>query len=383
MTGNYGMVKRGQLVCVFLAVFIIAGPAAVPTVSHPIEVSHPSSHEGQPFAVSLTQVKSGKGETEEFFMDVDSVICADEKCEIIPVRIHWDLIGRFTRYELPAGGELTRKGHEAFTKADHKLLHRILSDAQSPLRWVSSDEIVPPEKAMEEEDVDGFSGATVLSEKGTVVEGAAYTCHTLWHWANGEACDEIRRITGQEADAGDLLGFLESGDYELVVFALEKLMERQVNEAAILAAVTGIVEREDQSLAQLALQCIERVSATSEDDHYFGTLERLFARSNRQKRVLFLRSLSATRLKAPAGYYDRVSRWLGILESYYEIHLLLNLMESRNPASAEVVKQVIPVLDNTNFLIARRAYYFLKGGTLDESQQKRVEAFRTGHEERL
>lgn len=353
---------------------------------HQLEVSHPSRNDGKAFAADLMEWKANTGKPAGYSMDVDSVICGDEKCEIIPVRIFWDVIGRFDHYELPAGGELTKKDHEKFTPADSEELCRILADPDSPLRWVTSDQIVPPEKAMERadgDDVDGTSGATVLSEKGTVVEGAAYTCHTLWHWANGDARAEIRRITGGEVGRGDLLAFLRSGDDGLASFAMEQVAERKMGDAEIVDAAVGVLERGGEGLAQEALRCIEKISAASDSAPYFRAIERLFPSSAKQKRLLFLKTLSATRLRPPAGFYGRISGWLGSLDTYYEIHLLLNLLAARDPGSAEAAKQVTRLLDNPNFLIARRAYDFLKDGTRNESQRERVEAFREKYEERL
>jgi len=71
------------------------------------------------------------------------------------------------------------------------------------------------------------------------------------------------------------------------------------------------------------------------------------------------------------------------LDSYFEVHLLLKLLDARNPGSAETVKAVILMLDNENSVIARRAYTFLEKQKLTGDQAQVVEEFRKRNAERL
>ncbi len=59
------------------------------------------------------------------------------------------------------------------------------------------------------------------------------------------------------------------------------------------------------------------------------------------------------------------------------------MLQKRNPDSAETLNQVEKVLENDNFLIARRAYWFLEKQNLNAAQAKIVEAFRVKYEDRL
>ena len=72
----------------------------------------------------VVQVLDSNGDPSEYFMDVDSVVCSDAQCEIVTVRIHFDPLGNYERYELPSGGNLTKWGHKPFSLADHRNLHR-------------------------------------------------------------------------------------------------------------------------------------------------------------------------------------------------------------------------------------------------------------------
>ena len=147
-------------------------------ISRQINLDGPGKAGAMPREV--VQVLDSKGNPSRYFMDVDSVVCADAMCEIVTVRIYFDALGNYERYELPSGGNLTKYGHKPFSPADHSKLHRVLSDPYSPLKSIRWDEITTPNSsAVASDDVDGSSGATILSKRNVVVVGAAYTCCTL------------------------------------------------------------------------------------------------------------------------------------------------------------------------------------------------------------
>ena len=344
--------------------------------THNLSIRHP----GKPVAVAceLLEQRDANGVISGYSMEVESVTCADKKCDVVPVRLHWDDLGNYVRYELDPGGELTKKGHEVFTRDDYRMLGRILADPDSPLRWVGADELVPPEKAVLG-GADVVSGATALSRKGTVVKGAAYTCYTLWHWVNGELREQIRRVTAAAMGKERALGFLGGEDQAYVEFALEQLAERKIAGREVIEAVSRQVESGDDTLARKALRCLERQAP----DDYFRAIERLFLPSDRKRRVMFLQSMGASRLKPPAGFAERVSRWIPKLESYREVDLLLRWIEAQGGASGEVMNRVVGLLDDGNFLVARRAYWFLEERDLTDLQKRRLEAFRGKHGDRL
>jgi hypothetical protein len=346
------------------------------SVVHRVTIAHPGKP--KPVACRLVEEKDDTGATSGYSMEVDSVTCADKECEIIPVRLSWDELGNYLRYELNAGDELTKKDHEIFTREDYKTLSRILAEHNSPLRWVEADELVPPEEAILG-GVDAVSGATILSKKGTVVKGAAYTCYTLWHWANGGVREEIRRLTGAGLDKERVLEFLGGDDRTRVIFALEQLAERELTDEQVIEAVVGQVGRDDDTVARKALRCLERQVPGS----YFQTIERLFVSSAGKRRVMFLQSLAATRAKPPGGFHDRISGWIPELGSYHEVDVMLKLMEACGTPSGKVVKQVMGLLEQENFLVARRAYWFLEERKLTAGQRNRIEEFRVEHEDRL
>ena len=137
------------------------------------------------------------------------------------------------------------------------------------------------------------------------------------------------------------------------------------------------------ALVQPALAYFKGMGTDTQANVYYKAVAILFSSGPEQKRIRYLDSLAATTQPPPPGYFDQLSRILPELETYYEVHRLLNLLEARNPSSPEVTRQVLLLLDKAQFFIARRAYYFLKDQSLSQEQRQKLEAFRLKFQDRL
>ena len=340
---------------------------------------HPSMTNSEVMELTLNQVSDPSGDLLEYYADVDSVICGDSQCEVITVRLFWDPLGRFLRYTLPNGGNLTKRGHKQFTPEDHKKLATILRTENSLLKDVAAKDVVSPIKAQKGDELDGTTGATLLSDKSAYIPGAIYTCYTLWHWANNDICKEMRDITETEMPDRQLISFLNSGETRRVLFAIRLLKERGIADEATRNAVLRNTETGNTEVAGAGLEYFASLGA----EVYYPALEKLFAEGASRKQVLYLMSLLSTDLPAPDGFYDALSNRLPTLGSYYEVHLLLNLMAAENPDSPTVVSNVVALLDNPSFLIGRRAYNFLKDLPLPEKETQKLAAFCSRNANRL
>lgn len=313
-------------------------------------------------------------------MEVDSVFCLDTKCEVIPVRLYWDVLGHFSRYELPRGGILTKKDHVPFAREDYQKLDRILADRDSFLRDLKATQLVNPEKAIK--TADGISAPTPVSMQSAVVAGAAYTCYNLWHWVNGDVSGIIRGSTAKQASNDQLLELYKSGNPELVEFAISQLITRKAYDPATLDVIAAeMPDREEH--ARQALRYLGNCAMESHSSVYHDIIEKVFAVSISAVRICILESLTASRLDPPEFFFDRISRFLPELETYYETHLLLDLESSHNPDSSVVTENALRMLQNDNFLIARRAFWFLEERELNAMQKPVLDAFRTRNRDRI
>lgn len=344
-----------------------------------ILVMHPGLNRSEATEWILFQSSDEQGFPVEYYLDVPSVICGDSQCDIITVRLFWDPLGNVVRYSFPEGGTLTKRGHKQFTDADHSKLLQILQDRESSMKNVAATDVVSPAEAQTGDEIDGASGATLLSDKSAIVPGAVYTCYNLWHWANSDIQETILSISEDKMTNEQLLQYLASERQERMAFAIEQLTERGAGDAATTQAVFELALQGNVELASRGLEYFESRGA----DTYYVAIEKLFAQSAEKQRVLYLSSLNATDLEAPAGFYDRLSTSLSSLESYYEVHLLLNLMNARNPSSAAVASNTLPLLESKSFLIGRKAYNFLMEEELAPEQTARLDAFQQKNADRL
>ncbi len=385
MIATITMGTRAKIFAAGLALLCLHGAcrlSATARESVAVEVAHPALNGGSPLRRSLMVDRDAKGRPHQYALDVDSVSCGESVCDIVKVRLFWDALGGYLRYELPGGGTLTRQGHAAFTPADHEKLHLILADPDSRLKNFTPESVSAP-AVRQAHDVDAVTKPTPLFYQTAVVRGAVYTCYTLWHWVHGGISAKIRELTSAGCTRTHLLDFAAEGPERFFEFALEEFaahgeFDDAVAEIAIRRSAAG-----SAAMVQAALHYFDSALAQGRDALYCSAFLRLFAQGNSQKRTLCLRSLDAANLSVSEGFYDSLAVFLPALDSYFELHLLLNLLDKRNPDSAETAEQVVKVLANDNFLIARRAYWYLKERPLSAQQTLAVSDFEKKYAGRL
>ncbi len=139
---------------------------------------------------------------------ISTPVCEGSKCYTIEIDFYWDCIGRFHHYDSISGKGLTKLDHIPFTASDYRKLDAILHSPNSLLASYSNEELV---KDTRSSAIDGITCATKNEIKESVIGGAVYSCHTLWHIAHGQAVDSIQSTT-QQLFSKDLIQKLVSGE---------------------------------------------------------------------------------------------------------------------------------------------------------------------------
>ena len=332
------------------------------TVQHKIVVKHPG--EKEVVDVVLNQVLDKKGIPIEYFMDVQSVICLEEVCKVIPVKIYWNNLGEYQRYELEKGATLEKYEDDFFDPEDYPKLHSILANGDSPFKEVYIDEILTVVDEHDEES-DAVSGATALEldEKDTV-PGAALTCYTLWHWANGEIVQKIKEITGKSVSNQQLQDFLVDENRIYFHVALKDLERRQNYNEPFINIITKRVLT-DKTLLKTTFNYLKKAPSET----YFSAVKNIFIDGNTAQKLAVIRSLKSINYQISKLYLDNLSNQILNLNTYQEVSFFLDLMQDKNSNSKKVVENVIPLL-KSDFIKARRAYWFLKNQKLSTSQMK-------------
>jgi hypothetical protein len=366
------------LVVLFGVLSVAAAPTSNPAkgLSRRVNLDGPGNTGAIP--CNVVQVFDSKGDP-RYFMDAGLAFYADTKGGVT-VRLHFDPLGNYERYELPSGGNLTKRGHQPFSPDDHKKLHTLLSDPHSQLKTIKWDQIrMPKSSAAAGDKVDGITGATVLTRQGVIVVGGAYTCYTLWHWSHGEVVNVIREMTISASDKQDLLRYLCSGEYPYVAFATDQLQTRKLFDAATVDAVVHVMRHGSAKLLGPALSYLAKAERETGTDCFLRCRDDANLVADSNKRVQFLEALRDSTRELPSGYLNRFSGWLARANSYYEVHLLLTLFERGKVSSVEATDEAMSLLESNNPVIVRRSYQYLKAQKLSQSQQKKLEKFEQQH----
>lgn len=345
-------------------------------IKHVIYIHHPGISLTEKTEQTLIQVKGQEGGSDQFYMDVETVVCGDSQCRVDTVRVFWNALGFYDRLDLPAGVELEKAGGMHFSQEDYQKLDEILANKNSNLKDVYKTEVVGTETS---EGVDAMTGATIILNNNDYVKGAVWTCYTLWHWVNGEIQLFIRDIVGNDMSVDALAGYLRKGSAEFKVFALEQIIKRKAYQSEILELVLSQAKLNDYFFKKMTLDYLER----GPGNLYFSSIEQLLDTGNPQLSVLCLSALLQTKHPASLNFFERLSDLLSQDNIYQEINLFLKVLEERNTSSLMITQRLIPFLDNENFIIARRVYWFLEKKELSRTAQLRLEAFYRKHSESL
>lgn len=132
-----------------------------------------------------------------FYSDIITPVCIDGLCKPVYIELYWNLVGNYAGYGVYEELPLTKFDHDEFVAADHQKMHQLLSDNGSVLSRKKLEDLfdknAEPARKVEYkgEEVDAVSGATLKEIKESIIEGALYSCYTLWHLVHGEVTKEI------------------------------------------------------------------------------------------------------------------------------------------------------------------------------------------------
>lgn len=363
------------------------------SVAHQIVVKHPGIYENKPQSYTLSQALDDRGYPVGYFLEVDSVVCTDGLCKVVTVTMDWDALGAYRSYSVADGSVLEKalipdenetpkkKAKEsipldrdqawtAFTDEDHDKLHGILSDRSSILKDQQLSDLT---SYRDKSRVDAMSGATPLTVRESVVQGAALSSYHLWHWANGEVVALARELTHENCSEELLLEYLASDESRYNLFALEHIQQYQLFTPAIVSAVIEVMGRGETDQIDAGLAYLRIVY--SDQDTLYANLSSLFEMGSSDTRIHLL-GLLESELSSSAAKLDQLSVGLEKTDTYYELHLFLGLAEQHNELSDQLLTRASRFLESENFFIARRAYSFLEKQTLSEQLMRKLEAFR-------
>ncbi len=173
--------------------------------------------------IKINSIKNDKGLVTTYFANVKIPVCQDQLCKEVRVKLYWNVIGQFVRFELIPGYELSKEDHILFTEKDYLMLDSILKNPGHIL-----GQIVDENKSANNSAIDIISGATIKVLDGEVVSGALYTCQQLWLLTNGMLVAEIQKETRRIINSQIIESIAELKSIEAYSFLIHNLNEAQL-----------------------------------------------------------------------------------------------------------------------------------------------------------
>ncbi|WP_212592845.1 hypothetical protein [Spirosoma terrae] len=215
--------KRSEWFLIGLMLAVFFGRSYASAID-PEKIREFHIRENDTASYTLKLVLDDDGHPVYFFRNVFTPVCLTGECKPVYINFYWDLLGNYTRYDLPPNQILTKMDHEAFKPEDYDKLRDILANSNSLLKDVAMDDLVGKGTENLADSVDAKAGATLKTVKNEVIDGAVYTCYTLWHLAHGNVVNEIRRITETYQNDQLLHSFLTSTNHHYQYWAMERTM---------------------------------------------------------------------------------------------------------------------------------------------------------------
>lgn len=153
-------------------------------------------------------------------------VCDDTLCQIVQIKVYWDLIGDYTRFDTLAGYPLTKNDHLLFTSEDYSKLQATLKDDNSIIGRKSESELLDNNRNRYSQKLDAVTGATDLQIKNAVVDGALYSTYTLWHLVNGDIKNVLANWTIKNYNSKMEQQLIFSDNTNSIIFALKRFDEQ-------------------------------------------------------------------------------------------------------------------------------------------------------------
>ncbi|MCE6989322.1 hypothetical protein [Dyadobacter sp. CY323] len=227
------------------------------------------------YTLKLALDESGK--PQYFYRNIFTPVCYTNECKPVYVNFYWDLLGNYMRYDLPKDKILTKVDHDEFKPEDYEKLQDILAQPNSIFADLEMEDLIVKGTEDLSDSVDAKAGATLKTIKNQVIDGAVYTCFTLWKIAYGSAVPEMRKIIESYKSESLLHSFLNSDNYHYQYWAMEKVLDQKGNvRKGYDADVERIIGGKNIFIAKNALQRVNStfLSGTSRQNWIWETYEK-------------------------------------------------------------------------------------------------------------
>lgn len=233
--------------------------------------------ENDTLTYTLKLAMDDSGQPQYFFRNIFTPVCYTNECKPVHINFYWDLLGNYERFDLPENKVLTKVDHDEFKLEDYEKLQDILAQPNSIFADLEMEDLITKGTDNLTDSVDAKAGATLKTIKNQVIDGAVYTCYTLWKIAYGTAVPEMKKIIGTYRSDALLHQFLSSNNFHYQYWAMEKVVDAKGNiQEAYEADLEKVMEGKNVFIAKSALQRVNSIflSSRKRQDWLWQTYEK-------------------------------------------------------------------------------------------------------------
>jgi hypothetical protein len=245
---------------------------------HPFTTDKLDSLSGQ----EIYELRDSLGVTLWFGRHIFKDVCITGQCKMIRLWLFWDGAGNYLGFQIPEDEPLTKSDHTEFETPDYEKLHRILTERESILKDLKTEDLTEKPEVENPFEVDGYTAATKPGLDEVVVKDAVYTCHTLWHTVYGPTQTAIAEILETRISEDYLELMFADGKTSLVSWAITSVAKEATYHAQFYPHILTALLSDDAALSKQALDYFAPGRLTEEEVQL--QLTRLIPQTGSQKK---------------------------------------------------------------------------------------------------
>lgn len=335
--------------------------ALKPDTTRPLYVDFKDST----FNDTLFQVRSKEGYPLSYHRKIQASVCFDDKCRLLDIVLYWNITGRYLGFELPEGEFLSKSDHEPFRSEEYQKLHQILADPHSPIANFTYEQLaLKPAGTLA--GVDAISTPTPPAVAEHVVGGAAYTTYKLWHFIYGPTRQEVMQFTARDLSPALVQQILASPDETDRMWALNHINGRIALTPELRAAVVGLIDDQNYSLAERAVNALHKAEL-GDPALQLLLLDKFHSTDYSLKKLII------DKLKEAPSLQKQVV--INLAKNLEELNgeilsRVLNTFKQHQVRDKAVLLKVAGLLQNENTFISNKAFDFLQQIEVQDQQIK-------------
>jgi len=368
---------RSLKVCIFsLMCIALASVKSYAGMSAPdIKVKEYFFRENDTTSYMIKLALDESGKPLYFFRNIFTPVCYTNECKPVHVNFYWDLLGNYTRYDMPEGKILTKVDHEEFKQEDYEKLQDILAKQNSIFADLEMKDLITEGTDNLSDSVDAKTGATLKTIKNEVIDGAVYTCFTLWKIAYGKAVNEMKKITETYTNDELLHQFLISNNHHYQYWAMEKVIRNGLVKKPFENDIEKVISGKNIFTARGALQQTgnDFFSDTIRQNWLWGA----FQAASYPLQIAILKKLINIPLSKTLA--EKIADQ-AVKSNQEQSRLMLNLLGEQPTLSLQTLKVLAAQLDNENTDYTNNIYSLLeKHKPADKEITKSMQQYKTSN----